>query len=197
MKRAAAKGLVVLSGILFLCEGMPGADSVVNVQGHVFVAGKATAGAVVWLEAPAAPRPPRRVVVDQRNLAFSPTVVALPTGSTVRFPNNDTVLHNVFSFRDGKKFDLGLYPVGQVRDVKFDRPGVSRLFCNIHPGMAAYIVVVDSPYYAVTSRQGDFSLPAVPAGQYIYHAWRAGAAPITGKVTVTAETSLEVQWPAN
>src|SRR5207237_334074 len=109
----------------------------VNVQGHLSAAGRPLADAVIWLEAPAAPRPARRAVLDQRNLAFSPAVLAIPTGSTVRFPNNDTVLHNVFSFRDGRKFDLGLYPVGQVRDVKFDHAGVSRLFCNIHPGMAA------------------------------------------------------------
>jgi hypothetical protein len=124
-------------------------------------------------------------------------VLAVSTGSTVRFPNNDRVLHNIFSFRDGKKFDLGLYPVGQARGVKFDRAGISRLFCNIHPGIAAFVVVVDSPYYAVTDREGAFSLVGVPAGQYTYHAWKPGATTISGKVAIGTNTSLEVQWPAN
>jgi plastocyanin len=189
---------VVLCGILFSIGLLTfGADGMTNVQGHLLVAGKPAEGAVLWLEAPGAPRPAQRVVLDQRNLAFSPIVLAIPTGSTVRFPNNDTVLHNVFSFRDGKKFDLGLYPVGQARDVKFDRAGVSRLFCNIHPGMAAYIVVVDSPFYAVTNRQGQFTLAGVPPGQYAYHAWRAGAAMITGKATIATNASLEIQWPTD
>ena len=200
MNRRATNGLGILCTFLFFSKGLLslGTDgAVTDVQGRLLVTGKPTAGAVVWLEAPGATRTPRRVVLDQRNLTFSPTVLAVPAGSVVRFPNNDTVLHNVFSFRDGKKFDLGLYPVGQVRDVKFERAGVSRLFCNIHPAMAAYVVVVDSPYYAVTNREGEFSLTGVPAGQYTYHAWRAGAATITGKLTVAAHTNLEVQWPTD
>jgi len=197
MKGNTAKG-VVLSGLLLSIGLLTfGADGVVNVQGHLLVAGKPAAGAVIWLEAPGVPRPPQRVVLDQRNLAFSPTVLAIPTGSTVQFPNNDTVLHNVFSFRDGKKFDLGLYPVGQVRDVKFDRAGVSRLFCNIHPAMAAYIVVVDSPFYAISNRQGEFSLAGVPPGQYTYHAWRAGVPTMTGKTTIATNATLEIQWPTD
>ncbi len=199
MKVTTTNAVAALCGILVICNGLLilGADAVVDVQGRLFVAGKPGGNAVIWLEAPGAPRPTRQIVLDQRNLAFSPTVLAVQVGSTVRFPNNDTVLHNVFSFRDGKKFDLGLYPVGQVRDVKFDQAGVSRLFCNIHPGMAAYIVVVDSPYYAVINRQGEFSLLGVPAGQYIYHAWRAGAGTTTGKITVAPNASLEVQWPTD
>ena len=193
-----ASQLVIACWVLFLLTGFWafGADSL-SVQGRVLVGGKPVVGAVVWLEAPDAPRPPARLVLDQRNLAFMPTVLAVPTGSTVRFPNNDSVLHNVFSFHDGKKFDLGLYPVGQVRTVKFDHAGISRLFCNIHPGMAAYVVVVDSPYYAVSGNRGEFSLAGVPYGQYTYHAWRAGSAMITGKFTVAANTSLEIQWPSD
>jgi len=172
-----------------------GADAV-SLQGHALVGGKRISGAVIWLEAPNAARPARRAILDQRNLAFSPTVVAVSTGSTVRFPNNDRVLHNVFSFRDGKKFDLGLYPVGQVRDVKFDHAGVSRLFCNIHPGMAAYVVAVDSPYYAVSDNTGAFALSGVPPGEYTYYAWRSGGATLSGKVTIGTNAALEVQWPA-
>jgi plastocyanin len=198
MKRRSLLSLLICCGLISMSNGPKAlAADGITVDGHLRVGGKPVMDAVIWLEAPAAPRPARRAILDQRDLAFSPTILAISTGSTVRFPNNDRVLHNVFSFRDGKKFDLGLYPVGQVRDVTFDHAGVSRLFCNIHPGMAAYVVAVDSPYYAVTDKRGAFSLVGVPPGQYTYHAWRAGAATASGKLTIVANESLEVQWPVN
>ncbi len=169
----------------------------IDVPGRVLVGAKPTANVVVWLEAPHAHRAPRTVVLDQRNLAFDPGVVVASVGSTVEFPNSDRVLHNVFSFRDGKQFDLGLYPVGKSRRIVFDKPGVSRLFCNIHPKMAAYIVVVDSPFYALTDREGDFLLKGVPAGDYTYHAWRAdGGEVVSNRLTIDADARLEVLWPA-
>ncbi|HEV3485547.1 MAG TPA: plastocyanin/azurin family copper-binding protein [Vicinamibacterales bacterium] len=133
-------------------------------------------------------------MLDQRNLSFSPQVLAVRVGTTVDFPNNDRVFHNVFSFRDGKRFDLGVYPVGARKQVQFDRPGVSRLFCNIHPNMAAYVVAVDTPYFSVSGDDGRFTVP-LPAGTYTYHAWRAGAAELTGSVTISGATSLDVRWP--
>ena len=115
-------------------------------QGVVRLAGRPLAGAVVWLEAPpdAESRTQSLPLLDQRNLQVLPRVLAVRVGTTVKFPNNDRVFHNVFSFHDGKKFDLGVYPVGAVKYVTFDRAGVSRLFCNIHPNMAGYVVVVCS-----------------------------------------------------
>jgi plastocyanin len=152
--------------------------------------------AVVWLDAPDAAPPPaeKTPVLDQRNLEFFPHVLVVRTGTRVRFPNNDRVFHNVFSFRDGKKFDLGVYPIGAVKYVTFDRAGVSRLFCNIHPGMAAYVVSVDSPYFATTDASGRVTLQA-PAGRYTYHAWRAGASSLTGPVTLDGVTTLDLSWP--
>ena len=163
---------------------------------RVLVSGKPAPDAVVWLEAPDAPLPTRTVTLDQRNLRFDPGLLVIPVGTTVRFPNNDRVLHNVFSFKDGKRFDLGLYPVGMTREVVFDRPGVSRLFCNIHPGMAAYIVVVPSPYFAASDHDGRIVLANVPAGPQRYHAWRPGAAELTGTVIVNGASTLELAWPA-
>src|SRR5258708_3455325 len=126
--------------------------------------GKSAADTVVWLEAPkAAPQSQAgRVVLDQRNLMFSPHVLVVRVGTVVDFPNNDRVFHNVFSFRDGKKFDLGMYPVGTLRHVTFDREGLSRIFCNIHPNMAAYVIAVDSPYFARADENGAFAIPEIP-----------------------------------
>jgi plastocyanin len=156
---------------------------------------RAVMDAVVWLDAPgASPLAAETTpVLDQRNLEFLPHVLAVRVGTRVRFPNNDRVFHNVFSFRDGKKFDLGVYPINAVKYVTFDRAGVSRLFCNIHPGMAAYVVSVDSPYFATTDASGRLTLQA-PAGRYTYHAWRAGAPQLTGSVAVDDATPLDVSW---
>jgi len=152
---------------------------------------------VVWLDAPNAPhagrRPAERVVLDQRNLSFIPHVLVVRVGTTVDFPNNDRVFHNVFSFRDGKRFDLGMYPVGALRHVVFDQPGLSRIFCNIHPHMAAYVMAVDSPYFARADESGAFTIAGVPAGTYTYHAWRPGAAEVKATWTSTGGP-LQVVW---
>ena len=153
--------------------------------------------AVVWLESPNTPPSPeaRRPVLDQRNLTFSPHVLAVRVGAWVDFPNNDRVFHNVFSFRDGKKFDLGLYPVGVQKPVQFDKAGLSRIFCNIHPNMAAYVLAVDSPYFGVADERGAFTIPLVPAGTFTYHAWRPGGPDLTGKVSIDAGQPLDIHWP--
>ena len=168
-----------------------------DLHGTARVGTHAASGAVVWLEAPNAPRSTDRhtVVLDQRNLAFSPHVLAIRVGTTVDFPNSDRVFHNVFSFRDGKVFDLGMYPVGALKHVTFDRPGLSRIFCNIHPGMAAYVMAVDSPYFALTDQSGAFTIAAVPPGSYPYHAWRPGAAQLTGTWSSPSAAPLNVTWP--
>lgn len=172
------------------------APGVVPLRGVASVDGRPHANVVVWLEeGPDGTRPDtRQPVMDQRNLQFLPQVLAVRVGTTVRFPSEDRVFHNVFSFRDGKKFDLGLYPVGAVKFVRFDQPGVSRLFCNIHPKMAAYIVAVDSSYFATTDERGAFNID-VPAGNYSYYAWRAGGDLVKGTVTVGSGAALEVKWP--
>ncbi len=168
-----------------------------DVSGTVEVGGRGHAQAVVWLDAPgASPRADqRRPVMDQRNLQFAPRVLAVQVGTTVDFPNNDRVFHNVFSFKDGKRFDLGLYPIGAVKPATFDRPGISRLFCNIHPKMAAYIVAVDSPYFAVSGDAGAFTIKGVPPGTYTYRAWRSGGPEISGSVVIDGTQPLQVRWP--
>ena len=166
------------------------------LTGRAVVRGKPTADVVVWLDAPTAPRPrEQRFVMRQRNMEFSPRVLAAPVGATVDLPNNDRVFHNVFSYTNGKPFDLGLYPTGASKRITLDRAAVNRLYCNIHPHMAAYIVAVDSPYYATSDRSGSFSIASVPAGRYTYHAWRSGADMLSATVTVGDGQPFEVAWP--
>jgi plastocyanin len=166
-----------------------------ELTGTVAVAGRPAQHAVVWLDASTqAAAQAQRVVVDQRNLSFLPHVLAVQVGTVVDFPNNDKVFHNVFSFRDGKKFDLGMYPKGTAKRIVFDQPGLSRLFCNIHPNMAAYVMAVDTPYFAVSDDKGAFTVARVPPGTYTYHAWRPGGQPLTGSITVDGNSVLEIRW---
>jgi plastocyanin len=166
------------------------------LHGTARLAGSPLANAVVWLDAPGAPRTvsAKRVVLDQRDLAFSPHVLAVRVGTTVDFPNDDRVFHNVFSFRDGKVFNLGLYPVGTSRPVTFDRAGLSRIFCNIHPNMAAYVMAVDTPYFAVSRRDGTFTIADAPPRTYTFHAWRPGGPELSGSWDAAA-APLAVDWP--
>jgi plastocyanin len=191
---ATLRGVVMLAlaSTVVLAGGEP-----VHVSGRATVASRPAGDIVVWLEAadPGHSPAPRRVVLDQRNLQFAPRVLAVRTGTTVEFPNNDRVFHNVFSFRDGKKFDLGIYPIGSVKHVQFDRQGISRLFCNIHPQMGAYVVAVDSPYFAVSDETGTFTLTDVPEGSYTFRAWRTGGSTLTGTLVVKPGARLELQWP--
>ena len=185
--------LAVMIGVTWLAT-VPALAA--DLTGTVHVSGKAAQYAVVWLEV-AQPKPfaqTSKVVLDQRNLSVSPHVLVVRVGTTVDFPNNDKVFHNVFSFRDGKKFDLGMYPIGTSKRIVFDKPGLARLFCNIHPNMAAYVMAVDTPFFAVSNERGEFTITGVPAGRYTYHAWRAGGPPISGSISVDAERSLEIRW---
>ena len=173
-----------------------GAESI-DVPGVSRLSGRPVSDAVIWLDAPASTRRARTepAVLDQRNLKFMPRVLAVQVGTRVKFPNSDRVFHNVFSHHDGKIFDLGLYPVGAVKEVPFDRPGLSRVFCNIHPHMAAYVMVVDSPYFAVSDAEGAFMIRGVPPGSYVYHAWRPGGDILSDSVLVGPTTRLVVEWP--
>jgi plastocyanin len=175
---------------------MAAANNSSHIRGVARVGRKPAANVVVWVDAPSpAKASERKQVLDQRNLNFYPHVLVVQVGSTVEFPNHDRVFHNVFSFHDGRRFDLGLYPTGTARRITFDKPGLSMLFCNIHPQMSAYIMAVDSAYFAVSDDKGSFTIHDVPAGTHTYHAWRSGGAMITGSAVADIATTLEVQWP--
>jgi plastocyanin len=136
---------------------------------------------VIWL-APVNVLQPVRVTdkryrLLQHNKSFEPGLLVVPVGSVVDFPNLDPWFHNVFSLYRGKRFDLGLYQAGAQRSVKFDRPGPSYLFCNIHPQMTGVVLAVDSELFAVTNKNGRYSIAGVPPGKYILHVWYENAAP--------------------
>ena len=131
-------------------------------------------------------------VMEQKELRFIPHVLAIQVGTTVEFPNSDPLSHNVFSISEAKRFNLGLYARGVIRRVKFDKPGVVELLCNVHLEMAGYIVVLKNPYFARTGPDGTYPIPNVPAGRHRLRLWherfaaqeRAVEVPETGSVTV-------------
>ncbi len=118
-----------------------------------------------------ASRSSNRVILDQRDLMFYPHVLPIQQGTTVVFPNNDDVYHNVFSYSKPGQFDLGRYPQGQFRTVRFDTPGIVRIYCDIHAHMNAVILVLENPYFTSPDESGDYSIPDVPAGRYTVHFW--------------------------
>jgi plastocyanin len=139
---------------------------------------------------------PVHATLAQKNKAFSPHLLVIPPGSTVDFPNRDPFFHNVFSLFEGKRFDLGLYESGSSRSVKFDRPGVSYIFCNIHPQMNAIIISLDTPYYAIAGASGRVRIPQVAPGDYLVQVWAEGLRredmdKLTQRVTV-AETPVDL-----
>ncbi|MGB9236714.1 MAG: carboxypeptidase regulatory-like domain-containing protein, partial [Terriglobales bacterium] len=125
----------------------------------------------------------------QRNKSFEPRLLVVPAGSMVEFPNHDPFFHNVFSLFEGKRFDLGLYEAGTSRTVRFDRPGISYIFCNIHPEMSAVVITMGTPLYAVASADGQVSIANVPNGRYTLHIWSEGMGPENDK-PVTREITI-------
>ena len=125
----------------------------------------------------------------QKNKSFDPRILVVPAGSMVEFPNRDPFFHNVFSLFEGKRFDLGLYEAGTTRAVRFDRPGISYIFCNIHPEMSAVIITVSTPLYAIAKEDGEVTIAGVPNGHYLLHIWSEGMGPenekpLTREVTI-------------
>ena len=114
-------------------------------------------------------------------------MLVVPVGSTVSFPNHDPFNHNVFSLSEENPFDLGLYGRDEVRSVRFARPGLVRVYCNVHAQMSALVVVRDNPWYAQPASDGSFTLGPVPPGSYALHAWHERAPELTRPLEVTAD----------
>jgi plastocyanin len=136
-------------------------------------------GVVLWLEPVAGavvmPAASRHAEMLQKNKTFSPHVLAIAVGTTVDFPNRDFIFHNAFSNYNGETFDIGLYPPRTSKSTVFSRAGVVRVFCNIHPTMSAVIVVLKSPYFSVSDRNGAVQISDVPPGSYRLHVFHERA----------------------
>ena len=144
--------------------------------------------ALVWLEGvEPAKQEPRTVEIRQLGIEFRPRVLAIPVGSTVKFPNGDDVFHNVFSFSKAARFDLGRYPKGESKDVTFDRKGLIDVRCEVHDHMRSYIHVFDHPYYALAAADGSYRLPKVPPGKYTLVAWKEFFEPVRQEIDVKAD----------
>lgn len=172
-----------------LIVGAAGAQEVtLTARVELLNGGKATkaneaGNVVVWLVPasgtvkPAAYRQGQNPRLVQRNKSFEPHVLVIPVGSAVAFPNRDPFFHNVFSLFEGKSFDLGLYEAGSTREVHFDKPGISYIFCNIHPEMSAVVVALDTPYYGISDSRGQVVIGNVPSGKYTLRVWYESALP--------------------
>ena len=142
-------------------------------------------------------REPSRAVMDQRNETFVPHVLAVTVGAVVDFPNSDKTFHNVFSLSRAKRFDLGRYAAGRSKSVRFDRPGLVRVFCDIHSHMNAFVLVLSHPFFDVTDAEGRFRIDNIPAGTYTVVGWYEGEPRVSRSVTVppAGVTDLELAVP--
>ena len=152
-----------------------------------------SAAIVVFLEGKLpGPEGSTRVELKQQGQRFEPQLVAIPIGSSVSFPNADPIFHNVFSLSGARKFDLGYYPAGQTRIVRFDHPGVVQVYCHLHPNMYAAIVVVPNRWYTKPEDDGSFSFHGVPPGTYSLVAWHMNAGFFRRDIRIPANGGIDV-----
>jgi plastocyanin len=184
-------------GCAFLFSTSP--SQATSLQGTFTINGKPAEGAIVYLES-AQPTitqtAPTHIVMDQKNLAFVPTVLPVVRGAIVEFTNSDNVLHNVFSpSANAGKFDLGAYSQGEKRSVSLHELGEVLILCNIHMEMEARILVLPEPYFAVVEPDGGFQISEAPAGAYVLKIWRDRFLPYSRSVTIPAngEVTLLLQ----
>jgi plastocyanin len=135
-----------------------------------------------------------RTRMDQTNETFVPHILAIVAGTTVDFPNNDQTYHNVFSYSKVTTFDLGRYAAGRSKSVRFDHPGIVRVFCDIHSHMSAFILVFPHHYFAITDDEGRYRLDAVPPGSYTVVAWNESVRPDSQKVVVSEAGDIEINF---
>jgi len=199
---------------LLICSSVGMAEEMTVTANVAFAAGDKKSRAdphnvVLWLipadGSPTRPVPPvdPRPRLVQKDKSFQPHILVVPVGTLVEFPNRDPFFHNVFSLFEGKRFDLGLYEAGSTRDVLFDKPGISYIFCNIHAEMSAVVIALTTPYYGISNHKGMVTISNVPPGRYTLHTWYETALPetltsMTREVTIseTSPSLGQLQLPA-
>jgi plastocyanin len=191
MKLANFAAKAVMSGLAVFLVAIPGFAG--DIKGKVSVQGlKSAANIAVYIEAVPEKKseaPSQHVVVDQKKMEFIPRVVVVLQGTTVDFTNSDPVGHNVYwpSINGNKKLthNLGTWPKGEKKSFQFNDLGVASLLCNVHPEMSGYVVVVATPYFAVTDNDGNYEIKNVPAGKYTLKTWSEDGKPTTQSVDVS------------
>jgi len=154
---------------------------------------------VIYLKSPG-PAPsqaspaPRALKMEQRQETFVPHVLPILKGSTVEFPNGDPIYHNVFSLSKAASFDLGRYPRGSSRFVRFEEPGMVKVFCHIHADMSAVILVLDGPFFTSPEPGGSFEIRGIPPGTYTVNAWHERARPIRREVVIRPGEATEMSF---
>lgn len=168
-----------------------------GIKGVVRSTGLDPAGTIVYLipdHPDSTPASLDTALIDQREIAFHPRLLAVGPRTTVRFRNSDPILHNVFSPPGpGAGFDLGTYPRPDSRDRLFEENGAHVILCHVHPEMVAFVVVVPTPYRAVVDQDGAFAIGEIPSGRYRLRVWRRGAEPFDRSVHITPGRTLEVE----
>jgi plastocyanin len=193
LSRIAAKAGVAASLILALA----GASRANDIKGKVSVQGiKSAENIAVYVDVIPDKKfdpPAQHVLIDQKKMAFLPHVVAVQQGTTADFLNSDAVGHNVYwpSISGNKKLNhnLGTWPKGEKKSFQFNDLGSASLLCNVHPEMSGYVVVVPTPYFAVTDKDGSFEIKNIPAGKYTLKTWSEDGKPTTQAVDVSAATA--------
>lgn len=155
------------------CRCNPGLYSVVYLTGE---------------NLPEIERPDSLPAIAQIEQRFEPSVLAVSVGTKVSFPNLDPYYHNVFSYSSTKRFDLGRYPKGETKVVEFDKPGLVKVFCEIHFSMRAYVHVLETPYFVVSDEQGRFTIDNVRPGDYTLHVWQENLPDIERPIQVTPDS---------
>lgn len=193
----------ILSALALFALALPaGADSgavagriVLQVEGVPLAQVGPT---VVYLEAidgSAAEPASVRHRIRQKDAHFDPDFLAITAGETIDMPNEDAIFHNVFSFSKPNQFDLGLYPAGQSRSVRFRYPGVVKIYCSIHESMSATVFVAPTPWLTVTAPSGEFSLRDVPAGRYRLRVWNEMLPEASRTIEVQGGREARVEIP--
>ena len=192
LKRSAIAGAIYLAALFFASFAWAG-----DVKGKVSVQGMRSAENIaVYVDTLPGKKfdpPAQHVVIDQRKMTFVPHVTVVLHGTTVDFVNSDSVGHNVYwpSISGNKKLghNLGTWPKGEKKSFQFNAAGVASILCNVHPEMSAYVVIVSTPYFAVTDTDGSFEIKNVPPGTYTLKTWSEDGKVTTQSVTVASGTA--------
>lgn len=184
----------VIEGVLRIQE-RPARRTVGRYSGGAAAGAVQSIPPVVYLKGPVGSPPdrPGAATMAQEDTTFLPGLLVIPVGTTVRFPNHDPFFHNVFSYSTAARFDLGRYPRGESKDVRFDEPGIVKVYCEVHEPMRAAIVVLENEFWAQPGAEGEFRITGVPAGTYTLVAWHVDRGEEEREVRVTEDGVTRVE----